>query len=197
MGKVIIDGVDVSECDRLRTYRDWTYSSDKWCGISNDGGCECEQNPNCYYKQLQRLKKENERLKEELRTERIHSSQIEELEESLQHAKAENEKLIDQNFKIAQKYTKLEQENERLKARLRPLEDSYFNGLSSMQIAELTKKSIRITAENRKLEYALQEIRDIAKEQLQDVSDRCIDTTPMYSVHRQIIAKINEVMGEK
>ena len=56
---------------------------------------------------------------------------------------------------------KLQAENERLKARLRPLENSYFNGLSSIEIAELAKKSIRITAENRKLEYALQEIREI------------------------------------
>ena len=57
MSEIIIDGVDVSGCDRLRTFRDWTYSSDKWCGISNDGGCECEQNINCLYKQLKRTQK--------------------------------------------------------------------------------------------------------------------------------------------
>ena len=55
MNEIIVDGVDVSGCDRLRTFRDWTYSSDKWCGISNDGGCECEQNPNCLYKRVKQL----------------------------------------------------------------------------------------------------------------------------------------------
>lgn len=58
----------------------------------------------------------------------------------------------------------LKAENEKLKARLRPLEDSYFNGLSSIEIAELAKKSIRITTENRKLEDLLQEIKDFLEE---------------------------------
>ena len=39
------------------------------------------------------LKAENERLKEKIRTEKIYSSQVEELEESLNHLKQENERL--------------------------------------------------------------------------------------------------------
>lgn len=80
---------------------------------------------------------------------------------------------------------RLEKENERLKARLRPLEDSYFKGLSSIEIAELAKKSIRITAENRKLEYALQETREYCEEQ-----NLKADYTAC-----EIIDKINSVIG--
>ena len=58
---------------------------------------------------------------------------------------------------------RLEQENEELKARLRPLDDSYFNSLSSIEIAGLAKKSIRITTYNRQLETALEEIREISQ----------------------------------
>ena len=39
-----------------------------------------------------------------------------------------------------------------------PLLDPYFRGLSSSDIAELAKKSIRLTEENRRLEEALEEI---------------------------------------
>lgn len=44
---------------------------------------------------IEELKAENERLKEEIRTEKIYSSQVEELEESLNHLKQENDTLKD------------------------------------------------------------------------------------------------------
>ena len=57
----------------------------------------------------------------------------------------------------------LKEYNNQLKARIRPFEDSYFNGLSSIEIAELAKKSIRLACENRKLENALEKIKEIAE----------------------------------
>lgn len=92
----------------------------------------------------------------------------------------------------------LQAENEQLKARLRPLEDSYFKGLSSIEIAELAKKSIRITAENRKLEDALQEIRDIVSEQCQQCFVIDGFTKPDdcgICDYKRILDKINEVIG--
>ena len=41
-----------------------------------------------------------------------------------------------------------------------PLLDPYFRGLSCPEIAELAKKSIRLTEENRRLEEALDEIEE-------------------------------------
>lgn len=110
-----------------------------------------------------------------------------ELETELQRAKAENEKLKTDIGIYKGIIDSDKEENERLKARLRPLEDSYFKGLSSIEIAELAKKSIRVTAENRKLEYALQEIREIA--------DENIDTAQYYGICNSILAKVNEVIG--
>ena len=60
---IIIDGADVSECGFFHPEY-----GDKYCHIalafSEDyGEClECENNPDCYFKQLQRLKAENEEL---------------------------------------------------------------------------------------------------------------------------------------
>lgn len=66
--KVIIDGVDVSECGFFHPEY-----GDKYCHIAlafseEYSDCmECKDNPDCYFKQLQRLKAENEELKEELK----------------------------------------------------------------------------------------------------------------------------------
>lgn len=134
--------------------------------ISCDLGGECKGWDNCYYKQLQRLK----------------------------HQYADVLKLAKENAD-SNEYClqELEQENKRLIARLRPLEDSYFNGLSSIEIAELAKKSIRITAENRKLEDALQEIRDIISEPC--IVDENCQTCNSGCMQKDILDKINSVIG--
>jgi len=56
---IIIDGADVSKCEFLGRY--------KVCrGYINAAAgklCGCNYNPNCYFKQLQKVKAENEQLK--------------------------------------------------------------------------------------------------------------------------------------
>lgn len=44
-----------------------------------------------------------------------------------------------------------------------------------------------------KLKQTLDEIKKISENVLRNVSDRCIETTPMYCVHKQILKKISEV----
>lgn len=65
--EIIIDGVNVAGCG-------YFCEIDKECsicGMGTDGEdtfCRyCKDNSNCYYKQLQQLKAENERLKEEIK----------------------------------------------------------------------------------------------------------------------------------
>lgn len=58
---------------------------------------------------------------------------------------------------------RLEKENVNNKQALAPFEDEYFKGLDTKQIAELAKKSIRLTTENRKLEDAIGEIEEYTK----------------------------------
>lgn len=47
-----------------------------------------------------------------------------------------------------------------------------------------------------KYKHALEQIRELSKEQLKGVSKRCIGITPMYCVHQEIINEINETIGE-
>lgn len=53
---------------------------------------------------------------------------------------------------------------------IEPFQDEYFKGLDTKQIAELAKKSIRLTTENRKLENKLSDIAGIC-EQILDGED--------------------------
>lgn len=48
---------------------------------------------------IEELQAENKKLKEELRQEKIYSSQVEELEESIHHYIAENARLKQQQYK--------------------------------------------------------------------------------------------------
>jgi len=69
--EIIIDGIDVSECHRLNT---WHYERGRYdcpfclTHFEQWGGFEmfCNQRPDCYYKQLKRLEKENEELKDKV-----------------------------------------------------------------------------------------------------------------------------------
>ena len=58
--QMIIDGIDVSECINRNDLKFASYN----CYLN--GGCQCKDNPNCYYKQLKRKEQECEELKERL-----------------------------------------------------------------------------------------------------------------------------------
>ena len=64
----------------------------------------------------------------------------------------------------------LKDENNRFKRELQPFNDNYFKDLDTKTIAELAKKSIRLTTENRKLENALDEIEEYINTQLEELA---------------------------
>ena len=74
--EIIIDGVNVAEC---KYYEDMHECPDNlnggyyvqhcYCDLQGDNYCICNKNHNCYFKQLQRLKQENEELKADLKAE--------------------------------------------------------------------------------------------------------------------------------
>lgn len=98
MEEIIIDGVCINNCEygKIIPYDYPTSGIDIECYIDyqNEITKDCKENHNCLYKQLKRLEQENKNLKEELATERLYNSQIEEFEESLHKLKEENEEYI-------------------------------------------------------------------------------------------------------
>ncbi len=79
----------------------------------------------------------------------------------------EKEKNKDLSTELKFKVEYIQELNEVIKQytkRLAPFEDEYFKGLDTKQIAELAKKSIRLTTENRKLENKLSDIAGICSQ---------------------------------
>lgn len=56
--EIIIDGVDVSKCN----WCDFEPDAEPYCRINDGEDLSCEDNPNCYFKQLKRKEQECEEL---------------------------------------------------------------------------------------------------------------------------------------
>ena len=78
---------------------------------------------------------------------------------------------LDSAMTLVNKYQKL----------IAPLLDPYFRGLSSVGIAELAKKSIRLTEENRRLGEALDEVKEYTIKQFCDNCEDVVSTE--YNCH--------------
>ena len=76
MNETIINGIDVSECDYFeKQHIEDMYELDD-CNVCIDNFCalcwkECEKHNGCYFKQLQRLKKENNILRKTIKDKNI------------------------------------------------------------------------------------------------------------------------------
>ena len=61
---IIIDGVNVAGCDFYQIEANELYPKAQYCGSMRNTFCENESN--CYYKQLKRLEQENKELKKDV-----------------------------------------------------------------------------------------------------------------------------------
>lgn len=147
--EIIIDGVDVSGCKYFNRFRNICHNKNL--------RCDCVKNQNCYFKQLQRKTEKCAKLRKQLNA-MFESYELNCLSEN----------------SFCKKYPMVKTElnilRKRYKQVLEPFEDEYFKGLDTKQIAELAKKSIRLTTENRKLENKLSDIAGIC-EQILDGED--------------------------
>lgn len=151
--QIIIDGKGCR-------YRTWG----KDCALTGDNHgdnmkpCKFIDEKNCYYKQLQKEKFEN-----------LNNRQMVESAENLIYENSELYKNLKEKEKEYEENKKLKKECEELKSEsftreelislqekdidryrkaLEPFQDEYFKGLDTTVIAELAKKSIRITKEH-------------------------------------------------
>lgn len=173
--QIIIDGVDVIGCDFIAKEDIYCSYSGEYTAYKGQCGCSdeemCKNNPKCFYKktlkQLSRKTQECEELKDTLRT----------LTRGVVLPTPEPE-VID----LTDRYRKA----------LAPFQDEYFKGLDTTAIAELAKKSIRLTTENRKLETALDEI-----EEMLQVIVKSNKVYPLQSNLYKILNIISKAKGEE
>ena len=182
--EIIIDGVNVAGCEYCveNPLRDIKYSCN--CrGYEKDNGLhihlKCENNPNCYYKQLQRLKQEEQYLKQ---------CCIKAGKELAKHSfewDGKEKNLVVQAMELNQKYEALKQENEELKK-----ENRYYKSELKHSCNELDKSNKWQVAERKeKNNYrkALEEIREMFPNEVTWVGQ-------LTKLEHSIYNKINEVL---
>lgn len=193
--QIIIDGVDVSQCE-FYIY----YSSDRYphrCGIHRDmfGMPACcdvaDCCKNCYYKQLQKEKFEN-----------LNNRQIVESAENLIYENSELYKNLKEKEQeceqIKEKYEALKLENQEgyeivaeLKHECEELKEQDYKNLKIIHSDFNQIKSLR--AENTRYRKALEEIEEVCMEDTRTFAD---GTQLRYSSLDKILDIINKAKGE-
>ena len=184
---IIIDGVNVAECvyailpKNQCPAKSMPYAKETSCIACKEHNTKlnfCKNNPDCYFKQLKRLEKENEMLEEE-KQEKIHL--LEQIIKTL-YPNADDDTLFDIAFNCSfiEDTQKLKQENEELKEKNSELLNLANNG-GALLIAEKAKTD--------KYKQALEEIRKEIGD-LHDNANRLINL-------QKILDIINEVLNEQ
>ena len=112
--------------------------------------------------------------------------------DELEQLKAENEELKTMLKDLSYENQKFCYQIEEQTKQLEPFKDEYFKGLDNVVIAELAKKSIRITAENSKLKQTLAEIKEIAEENIRIAELEGLNGVYRRGLAKQILQKISE-----
>ena len=199
--QIIIDGVDVSGCP-------YYIDSDGSCS-SHDCECiKCIDNV-CFYKDYKAKEQECEELRERINCRcfdpksnnnrcisynRITEDYERDLKQ-LDQLKAENDGLKIMLKDLSYENQKFCYQIEEQTKQLEPFKDEYFKGLDNVAIAKLAKKSIRITAENSKLEQTLTEIKEICNsvENIENINSLYdAKLSGMYLQANKILQKISE-----
>ena len=203
--QIIIDGVNVSGCEKQgETIAGITCGNGERIRLANEIITKhklCKDNPNCVYKQLKAKEQECEELKKiineaknsnlDLKSFLVGEAVQNEYEQQLDQLKSENDGLKTMLKDLSYENQKFCYQIEEQTKQLEPFKDEYFKGLDNVAIAKLAKKSIRITAENSKLEQTLIEIKEIA-----EWHTTSADTEDVQEDIKQILQKISELEND-
>ena len=191
MDKVIIDGVDVSECSYAITpkrqcpNKPMPYAKETSCISCKEHNTKlnfCKNNPDCYYKQLKRLERQYEDVLK-LAKENADSNEY-----CLQELEQENETLERTNNELRKRFS---EDTTKLSAELQQYKDMAKKGLEEFKDVGgcwgcgIQESLNQAWADCKNYRQALQDIRKYCEEQ-----NLKADYTAC-----EIIDKINEVIG--
>lgn len=200
-------GFDVQQCGYLKIIKDalnypeigGTFTAFECNLYSRD--CDCIER--CRYKQLLRKEQEckNNKIAHQMELD-IYNQECLNLQEELKAKEQECDGLKIMLKDLSYEAQKLCYQIEEQTKQLEPFKDEYFKGLDNVVIAKLAKKSIRITAENSKLEQTLTDIKEIAEVEIEcktyEIENDCFNETRCKALNehidfiKQILQKISE-----
>lgn len=136
--EIIIDGVNITGC----TWCDFEPDVEPYCHINDGEDLGCEDNPNCYYKQLARKTQECEQKEKELLS---------------------NEKIIN---KLMKEVDELKQECEKLKNQVDEDYNYYITELKTLRdiISNKEKRNAALFLMSNRYRKAFEEIEEIVKD---------------------------------
>ena len=180
--EIIIDGVNVAGCKFyvkhcIEDCYDERVDLYEYCQMF---GSECTNEKDCYYKQLKRLKQENEELKKHF----VYHKEFMNIVETSNNI--DWEKTAKANFKLIED---LKQENENLKKEVKQIGSNFIK--KGDYARELENYLACMTEQRNKLKLALEEIRDYINT-LSSVDSDFINT----ETYLRITDKISEVLNE-
>lgn len=191
MNKTIIDGIDVSKCE------DYGKCSEveKWKHQAELGSDTTDR----LTKDIERLSEENEKLKSQIENEK-QALQIDidnlnqacldlsQENEELKHQIEDVDTLCSEKESLIDKYLQTIEAATQLAA---PFQDEYFKGLDTKAIAELAKKSQRLTSENRELEQKNEEL----KAQVDEWKENCNNNFELVAIRTKLLTDIAIKLG--
>lgn len=165
---IIIDGVDVNRCGYLQAVESLAYFHSVWECSGN--GEECSDNPNCYYKQLQRKTAEYEELKKN----NDFADVV--LQRKLDKLMNKNNRLEEELNQIKlllegknNQYNAKQQEREELQAKYKWYDHYKNSALSNKELCD--KKSDEIKLLHYKLQIATEALEIIANQNFKYTSE--------------------------
>lgn len=125
-------------------------------------------------------------------------TRLNELEEDYKDLLDEAVELLDERFELKAKIKRLEeeslnnlkQENEQLKEEILRWQKAYSRQYQINENKGYNKKE-------EQYRQTLREIKDISEKFVKNVSEECINITPMFLVHKEILQKITELEEAK
>ena len=172
------------------------YNKEVGCYYTFDGSCNKEQ---CYTYRLLQLLQAKEQECESLGHTYLETNELlQDKTKALTNLKSENDVLKTMLKDLSYENQKFCYQIEEQTKQLEPFKDEYFKGLDNVAIAKLAKKSIRITAENSKLEQTLTEIKEICNsvENIENINSLYdAKLSGMYLQANKTLQKINECEG--
>ena len=190
MNKTIIDGISVSKCE----YYGKCSEIEKWKHQAELGSDTADR----LSKELEDKNQEIEKLKAQIENEKqALQIDIDNLNQACLDLSQENEELRHQIEDVdtlcSEKESLIDKYLQTIEAatQLAPFQDEYFKGLDTKAIAELAKKSQRLTSENRELEQKNEEL----KAQVDEWKENCNNNFELVAIRTKLLTDIAIKLG--
>jgi hypothetical protein len=190
MNKTIIDGIDVSKCEdygKCSEVEKWKHQAELGSDTADRLSKELEDKNQEIEKLKAQIKNEKQALQIDIDNLNKACLDLSQENEELKHQIEDVDTLCSEKESLIDKYLQTIE----AATQLAPFQDEYFKGLDTKAIAELAKKSQRLTSENRELEQKNEEL----KAQVDEWKENCNNNFELVAIRTKLLTDIAIKLG--